>query len=308
MVGEYTEKVEIYKNIIKNNGIVTEDGEVIKPHESCLDNIVMDLINIEEDKKNKTQEILKWKQERDEFKEEIINNCGHFYFNYYNRLLDKLKPQYLTRFLYLCCYLNYDNLLVINKTTRHIPIYDEELQGLLKLSKAETYNTRNALIEKELIIINEDKTISINNTYCKKGEIMKNNKTEKVRMFENGIKELYENSKPSEHKQLALLFEMLPYVNLRFNVICENPREEVEERIKPYSLKQLSVLLKQSNVTRFKKNLMSMSVNEEPVICINEIKNKKMITINPKVYYKGVNINELKSLISLFTMSENVIK
>lgn len=29
MAGEYTAKIRDYKNIIKSNGIVTEDGEVI---------------------------------------------------------------------------------------------------------------------------------------------------------------------------------------------------------------------------------------------------------------------------------------
>ena len=45
---------------------------------------------------------------------------------------------------------------------------------------------------------------------------MKNKKEEKVRMFENAIKSLYEQSKPSEHKSLALLFNILPKINLKW--------------------------------------------------------------------------------------------
>jgi prolyl oligopeptidase PreP (S9A serine peptidase family) len=125
-------------------------------------------------------------------------------------------------------------------------------------------------------------------------------------MFENGIKELYEKSKPTEHKQLALLFELLPYLNLKYNVICEDTTEEVLEHIKPYTLRQIANMLKETNITRFKKKLMDMTVNSQPVVCINEIKNKKMITINPKIYYKGTKLEDLKYLQGLFDMSLNV--
>lgn len=308
MAGEYTAKIRDYVNIMKSNGLVTQDGELITPNIKNLENIAMDFITMEEQKKEQVEEIMQWQKEKTEFQEAIIDNCGHFYFNFYQRLLNKLQPQYLTRFLYLSCFINYDNRLVINKTTRHIPIYEEDLQSILKLSRAETYNTKNVLVEKGLLIIHEDKTMSINDTYCKKGEIMKNKKVEKVRMFENGMKELYEKSKPSEHKQMALLFEMLPMINLRWNVVCENPTEEVKECIKPYSLKNLAKQLDQTNVTRFKQKLMDMTIGNEPVICINEIKHKKFLTINPKIYYKGFNLEELKAIIALFDMSENVDK
>lgn len=306
MAGEYTAKIRDYKNIIKSNGIVTKDGEIIEVADKCLENIAMDFITMEEQKKEQVEEILQWQKEKTEFQEAIIDYCGHFYFNFYNRLLDKLKPQHLTRFLYLCCYINYDNLLVINKTTRHIPIYEEDLQSILKLSRTETYSTKIEFIDKELLIINNDKTLNINPKYCKKGDIMKNKSIGKTRMFEDGMKELYEKAKPTEHKQLALLFQLLPYLNLRYNVICEDITEQVLEHIHPYTLKEMSIKLNQTNITRFKKNLMDMTVNGESVICINEIKNKKLITINPKVYYKGTKLEDLKYLQGLFSMSMNV--
>lgn len=254
MAGEYTQKVEDYTSIIKSNDIVTDDGEIIENiSKKSLENIAMDFINMEEQKKQKTGEILQWKKEKTEMQEYTINNCGHFYFNFYNQLLDKLQPQYLVRFIYLCCYMNYENILVINKSTRQYPIYEEDLQSILRLSRSEYYNTKKEFTNFNLIIFNEDKTISINNTYCKKGDIMKKNKSEKVRMFENGIKDIYENSKPSEHKALGLLFEILPKINLRWNVVCHNPEEEMLEKIQPYSLKDLAKELEQTNVTRFKK-------------------------------------------------------
>lgn len=306
MAGEYTAQIRDYTNIIKSNGIVNDYGELIEVADKCLENIAMDFIKMEEQKKEQIQEVIQWQKEKTEFQEEMLDSCGHFYFNFYNRLLNKLKPQYLTRFLYLSCFINYYNLLVINKTTRHIPIYEEDLQRILKLSRTETYSTKIDFIEKGLLIVNDDKTLTINDTYCKKGDIVKNKKVEKVRMFENGIKELYEKAKPTEHKQLALLFEMLKFLNLQYNVICKDNTEQVLEHINPYTLKEIAEILGETNITRFKKKLMDMTVNGEAVVCINEIKNKKMITINPKIYYKGTRLESLKYLQGLFDMGKNM--
>lgn len=250
-------------------------------------------------KKEETKDIVEMVHNQNEFQLCVKNNCGSFYFNFYKRLLDKIEPQYLTRFLYLCTYLDYEGRLVKKVGKTNVIIRESELQFILKLSRAETYNTKIVLINNNLIEI-KDSVIYINQEYCRKGDIMKNSKVQKVRMFDDAIKELYETSTRTEHKRLALLFQLLPYVNLRWNVICKNPKEEILEEIKPYSIKELMVLLEQTNITRFKKCLLDLTVSGESVIMFNKKKNGDLLTVNPKVYYKGVDIDELEYLIGLF--------
>ncbi|MEO2679027.1 hypothetical protein [Clostridium butyricum] len=306
IAGEYTDKVQDYKNIIKSNNIVTDDGElIVNLSERTMDNIAMDFILMEEQRQTSNNGIVQWKKEKTEFQKSTIKNFGHFYFNFYNKIINNIKPQYAVRFLYLSCFMNYNNMLIVNKTTRQYPIYEEDLERLLLLGRSEYFKTKKEFIDKGLIKINEDKTISINDTYCKKGEIMKNKKEEKVRMFENAIKALYEQSKPSEHKSLALLFNILPKINLKWNVICYNPQEEIMEKIVPYDLKDLSKELNQSNITRFKRKLMELEVDGKSVVCINEIRNNKLLTINPCVYYKGTKLEDLEYLMNLFKLEEN---
>lgn len=252
-------------------------------------------------KKEENKNIVEMVHNQNEFQLYIKNNCGSFYFNFYKRLLDKIEPQYLTRFLYLCTYLDYEGRLVKKVGKIKVIIRESELQFILKLSRAETYNTKIVLINNNLIEI-KDSVIYINQEYCRKGDIMKNSKVQKVRMFDDAIKELYETSTKTEHKRLALLFQLLPYVNLRWNVICKNPKEEILEEINPYSIKELMVLLEQTNITRFKKSLLDLTVNGESVIMFNKKKNGDLLTVNPKVYYKGVDIDELEYLIGLFSM------
>lgn len=311
MIGEYTEKMKIVGDNLKNKEFVTTEGEVVKISKRDIELLALDVVNYSEilagvDKETlaneKSKEILGKIKDQDTFQIFIKENCGSFYFNFYKRLVDKIEPQYLTRFLYLCTYLDYEGRLVQKRGNMNVSVKENELQFILRLSVRETFNTKKELIDKELIHI-KDEIIYINNKYCKKGDIMKNGKVEKVRMFNCGIKDIYEMSTKTEHKKLALLFQLLPYINLRWNVICKNPEEELLENIKPYNIKELMELLNQTNVTRFKSSLLNLTVCNEAVVAINSNKYGELLTINPKVYYKGVDVDELNYLVGLFSLN-----
>lgn len=292
MIGEFTEKVRIYENIAKANGVeITQE----------IANTICDYLTYEEEiEENKTIN-----EEKERIKE-LLNNqsmlkrCikeryGSFYFSYYNKMLNILKPQYLTRALYLCSYMNYDNLLVEGKT-HHKPIYESDLIRIWNISRAEMFNTKKELIDLGILIVNENKTLSISENFCKKGELMKNIKDEKARIFNDAIREIYEKAKPSEHKKLALLYKMLPYINLKWNMVCSNIDEEIKDLVQPIDVKTLCKLLNQSNVTKLKKDLLSLTVNGRPVVLMASVMNKSIILINPSVYYKGTRLEDVDNI------------
>lgn len=292
MIGEFTEKVRIYENIAKANGVeITQE----------IANTICDYLTYEEQiEENKTIN-----EEKERIKE-LLNNqsmlkrCikeryGSFYFSYYNKMLNILKPQYLTRALYLCSYMNYDNLLVEGKT-HHKPIYESDLIRIWNISRAEMFNTKKELIDLGILIVNENKTLSISENFCKKGELMKNIKDEKARIFNDAIREIYEKAKPSEHKKLALLYKMLPYINLKWNMVCSNIDEEIKDLVQPIDVKTLCKLLNQSNVTKLKKDLLSLTVNGRPVVLMASVMNKSIILINPAVYYKGTRLEDVDNI------------
>ena len=51
-----------------------------------------------------------------------------------------------------------------------------------------------------------------------------------------------------------------------------------------------------TNVTRFKNDLLKLTVNGQPVVMIQLVLNKSRILINPKVYYKGTRLDEVKNI------------
>ena len=300
MAGEYTAKIRDYSNIIKSNNIINIDGEVIEVHPKCLENIAMDFINLEEQKKESKKSIMQMKEEQTEFQQELLDHCGSFYFNFYNRF-NNVEGQFLFRFLYLCTYMNYDNLLSNGSRL----LKEDDLFDILLLGKTECFKTKKYLIEKDLIKVNDNKTISVNSTFCKKGKINKTKSIEVVRMFNEAIQELYKKSRPKEHKRLALLIKLLSCINMKFNIVCKNPKEESIENVQPYTMPELCELLgyDKSNTSRLKRDLFKLTINDELVIGIFEKGNGKAIYVNPLLYYKGTRLEDVNSLISMFKVN-----
>lgn len=290
-IGGYTENCLIAFNNL-NKEFVTEDGEVVKLHNKEITKLALDTVNIAEKlagtdtetvANNKVKEILIKKSEQNEFQKEMLDKFGAFYFNYYKRL--NILRQYMFRFIYLCTYMNYDNLL--SNGTRLCK--SKDLKLLLKLSNTEYKRTEDYLIENNLISYTEKDNIKINNKYCVKGMIPKNKNVEVVRMFDDAIRELYENSLPREHKKIAMLLEILPYINYKYNVVCKNPRETNIELIEPLKMVEVCSLLDydKTNSSKLKNSLFSLTAGNEYVIGMFEKGCGKAIYVNPRVYYKG---------------------
>ncbi len=242
----------------------------------------------------------------------IINNSematkirmfGSFYFNHYKNVLKlNIPEQVLFRYIYLCTYMNYNNQICIVVDGKKRLATTKDLKSILRLSDSETRKTKNILIENELIIINEDKTISINSKFAIKGKVRKKSLTGSVRIMEEGIQEIYEKAKPTEHKKLALLIKVLPHVNFDYNIVCFNPEERNQEDIIPMNLKELcnAVGYDETNTTRLKRDLLKLKVGGNPVIAVTEIYRGHAVSINPAIYYKGNNPKAMDWLMTLF--------
>lgn len=304
LIGGYTENCLVaFDNL--DNEFITENGEVVKLHESEMTRLALNTVNLAEklastDKETvmneKTKGILVKKSMQSEFQKELLDKFGAFYFNYYKRL--NISRQYMFRFIYLCTYMNYDNFL--SNGTR---LYkSKDLKILLKLSNTEYKRTEDYLLENDLISYTDKDNIKINNKYCLKGKMPKNKNVEVVRMFDEAIRELYENALPREHKKIAMLLEILPYINYKYNVVCKNPKETNIELIEPMRMTEVCELLgyDKTNASKLKNSLFSLTVGNEYVIGMFEKGCGKAIYVNPRIYYKGGNKEGISFLGDMF--------
>ena len=259
------------------------------------------------DKGEKKVNQLKGYRKKNEF-DKLIGEFGEFYFlRYENILKEDIERQIATRGIYLCTFANYDGILVYGDAKGEGKyVKRKDLQEILGLKKSGSADTVNKIFKKyELFFEKEDESIGMNPKYFLKGKI--DNKKElggSTRVFNEAMMELYKKSTPKEHKKLFLLFKLLPHINFAHNIVCSNPSEKNIELVNPLTLKEVMELAEYSHITKFKRELLDMTVNGELVAKITETKYGKFVYVNPRIYYKGKSFESLNACSNEFRVKK----
>lgn len=269
-------------------------------------NIESDTIYEVEPTKQSKLNIKKYIEKDNLFKQYIKESFGDFFFNYYNKCIN---GDYIFRFMYLCTFINYNNYIEFGKAKGENRLATKkDVKELLNLQKTAFNDTYNNFIKNKMIIEDAEGYVLVNNKFCNKGKIRRKDYIQRngcVRMFNNAIKELYEKATAKEHKQLDLFIKLLPLLHYDLNVVCENPTEDIDNII-PLGITKLAKELGYSNYTKFKKALFDITIGDESAIMVAKINKVDMIVVNPKLYYKGANIEELKGIQKLFEIADRI--
>lgn len=253
-----------------------------------------DIITVKTPKEVEAEKVHKYRQlraDRDEFAKLMEIECGNFYFNFFDGGLSTMdiKDSIKLRFLYLCTYVVYDEKGSYLAYDNGIKLSRDGLCELLGLSDRECTNTISALVKNNLLI-KYDKYYIVNNDYVKRGKLNKNeDNSPHTRVFDNGLRELYKNCKATQHKQLYYLFKLLPYINLKYNAVCQNPSETIAEDVIPLTLTEMCEVVGYSTdkPTRFKKEMYGLQLFGQYAMLGIENKNGMWYKINPRVLYAG---------------------
>lgn len=253
--------------------------------------------------------------------EYIAENEGsfvHLIYKYGFPLMDKLQAKcesskantHMIRFIQLATYSTFGGKLFDSNRNR---IKRSSLKTIWNTtSKNSIKETYEILKECGYIYETEEGYIMISKDLIVKGAIEDFEKLKKndkdltyTRLFSENIQDMYEGTDPKARKQLANLFKVLPYINFKYNVFCENPTETNEKELKLYTWTDLARIcgIDAKNVTRFKKELWNLKIYGHNTIGEFLSGNGKAICINPKVYYSGDNINDVKNLYVMFKMT-----
>lgn len=230
---------------------------------------------------------------------------GNFFFYFYNKLDSyDIKPQYKVRFLYLASYLDYNSNLLVARGEYNVKIQlnRQMMKDILKLKDAEFKNTIKILATSGLLI-KDGRHYKLNTDCGIKGDMCKT-KEMYTRVFIKSIRELYDKCDPINHKQLYYLFKILPYINTNFNIPGKNTSIDIMGRIEPLTIKELCEKIGYDNTSSNKlwKILRGFKIGEDYVVCKHTIDENEYIAINPKVYYAGTRIENVKYLIGMFEM------
>lgn len=264
-----------------------------------------------EDIKKKKEHIEKDKLSREfkELQQNVFGNFVFFIFKNMNKLKEVLNDNDIVKLIYIGTFTKSTGALMLDNFKTHIT--KDKLKALLMIKDRKVFGTfYNKLIDNE-IIFEQDNVLYINleyfyygkeNTYRK---LMGEKLEDFTRVYIQTIRNLYVNTSFKEHKRLSMVFQLLPYVNWKYNVLCTNIYETDTKVINPINISDVMEILgyNKSQISRFRKDFYSIKCKEYNMfMSVQGDANylNSYIVVNPSVYYRGNDINQLEYLITLF--------
>lgn len=216
-----------------------------------------------------------------------------------------LKPDELTKLIFLSTYMNYKNCLALGNTgEQKNNLTRNDVFSLLdvKERKFKEFWTNT----KATGILVEDKErgyIKLNDDIFHKGSISGIDVNKRaVRIYAAAVRELYNKSNPREHKFLSYLYQAIPFINLKYNILCTNPDETNRKEVDAINLTSYCRIVgyDTTNVSKFKVLLKKLSVKGEHVFGFTDNGDGKFIYVNPRIYYGGNNYDDVRAYGNFF--------
>lgn len=253
----------------------------------------------------KNQFRIKEKQTIDQYlRNKKYRELGDFVWNIYKisePYCKEIKPSSLTRIMYLSTFLSYSGYLAnANKTAMN----RKDIFNTLNVSKREFETFMSEMRENKIVYLKDDKWY-INNEIFYKGKIPRKDLatySEKglyfIRLYCDGIQKLYKSATTRSHKTLSYIFQMIPYINRKYNILCWNPLETDINKIQAIRLGEYCDLIgyNPTNVTRLFNILFEPTFvlpDGSTKCAVRYVADKSTqkktykIFINPRVYYAG---------------------
>ena len=161
--------------------------------------------------------------------------CGDFYWTlfesretYYPDVSDSM----LAKIIYLITYMDYEtNLLVMqdSATSPKRPMLKKDVAAVIRLHRCNFARFWDELLETGIIKEEPDGKLRVCPLFCK-GRITTKNKAA-MKIFTHAVRYMYENIDVRSHPYISYLFRLIPYINLRYNVFCQNPLETEKSEV-----------------------------------------------------------------------------
>lgn len=229
--------------------------------------------------------------------EHEVENGGFiflFYKSLHNiiELYPSLNKSDIARLMYLTTFISFEDNKIIYENGRIIT--DDKLSEMLKLKNRQYKSYLNKLVDNEILYIDENNHKYISYNICKYGEInkkqLKKTDIKYIRLFKATVRKLFEETSVRELGRLAIIYMILPYLNLTTNIISHNPDEIETDKIKPMTLSELANVLGYGNYSKLKTALNNVKIDDSYVFGFFQVETDKRtmkIVVNPRVVYAG---------------------
>ena len=238
-----------------------------------------------------------------------------YLFNIHKSMTD-LSPQTAIRLVYLSTFLEYDGKF-LKSNGKYIT--REKMQNLMVL-KPTTFKKFLAEVVSAGYLIKEKKFYKLNTDHFYRGELSIDSSDKKqryVRVYINNLRKLYLSVPQNKHVYLGYIFQLIPYINREWNVICYNPEETDEDAIIPMSVGDFCELVgyDRTNAARFMREYRDIKFdwNGYSQSFLGYFYNYEgdkadmRFFANPNIFFAGNDFNRVRILKIAFTNNKGQI-
>lgn len=213
----------------------------------------------------------------------------------------------LNKLIYLSTFIGSDNSICYDggwadyKRTE-TPMTLEDIKKTMRISEPSWRSFWKECVDKGLILQDDGVyKLSIDMfRFCNNKKVDKK-KVAMIKMFRQAVRYMYENTDEHSKRVLGYLYRLIPFINLKYNVLCTNPFEQDKTKIIPLKASDICEKfgISAKNQTRFIQQLKKLTFEDNLgrknsvityrwiILADEEI---YWITINPAFYsgYMGV--------------------
>lgn len=257
-----------------------------------------------------TPEQVRGLQAVDELTTHQVENGG-FIFVFFKQLttieqrFPSLTKQDTARLMYIGTFVAWETNRLQSDNGKKI-YTKKDIEKLVEMSTKRFNEFFRKLENEEIIKESETGELFMNPTVFYRGELSNHeydiNDLEYTRMFKQTVRDLYSEFKGRRLAQLAVIYSVIPFLSLHYNIVCHNPNETSEELVKPMDLSDLAKLLGYVDASSLKRSLNRIKIDGKPVFGFFENpydRRSYRIIVNPRVIFAG-NSDSLRAIKILF--------
>lgn len=250
----------------------------------------------------------KEQREQNQRRRNASNEFGDFYFIRGEQEFPELSPQTLARLIYLETYIAYVDKTNKHKNklmkTRKTQMKRDDLTEVLGLSETAVYEFMRE-VSPEYVTEDENGLLFSNAEIFVRGALKRREYTSYQKFYKDGIQKIYRSVKKSQHRYLGYLFQMLPYINVEFNILCHDPAETDLDKIHPLTIGEFcdKIGYDVSHLNRLKNiySKLRFDVDGKQVrfcafVTDGSERKDMRIFVNPRVLYAGTRYDKVEIL------------
>ncbi|NPC94021.1 hypothetical protein HOO54_17805 [Bacillus sp. WMMC1349] len=200
-----------------------------------------------------------------------------------------VKESDLARLMFIATFFGFGSQKLSHDNGRKIDKPD--LQKILGLSANNFRDFFKRMTAVDILKENNEGVIELTPFLFHRGKIRgKATESPRIKVYRKTIRELYENYSGRAAKKLSIVYMILPFMNLKTNIVCFNPDESDTERLNKMHLDKLATLLDYKDTNKLRQTLESVKLNGKPVFWLPSDPNdkrKKIVIVNPNVVFGG---------------------